>query len=282
MVGRDAELARLRDVWASAEAGHGQVVVVQAEAGTGKSRLVGGLVAELVEAGVPVASGEATPLATQASYTAWRGVWADLLGVDEDSTPEEVVQAVAHLDPGLVGRAPLLGPVLGLEVPDSDLTATFDGELRKTSLEDLLGRLLAILAEEAAGVVLVLEDAHWLDPLSRDLLESLSRTVVRAPVLLMVTSRPDGSAFAGLPLTRGGHVTDLVLESLGAEASAALAQDRYHALAGGEPPTGVLEMIVGRAEGNAFYLEQLVDYVLAHAARTDGGVDPDALELPPS
>ena len=48
MVGRDAELARLRDLWTTTEAGQGQVVVVQAEAGTGKSRLVGGLVAELV------------------------------------------------------------------------------------------------------------------------------------------------------------------------------------------------------------------------------------------
>jgi class 3 adenylate cyclase/tetratricopeptide (TPR) repeat protein len=282
MVGRDAELARLRDLWATAESGQGHVVVVQAEAGAGKSRLVGGLVAELVEEGVPFASGEATPLATQASYAAWRGVWTDLLGIDDDSTPDEVTQAVARLDAGLVGRAPLLGPVLGLTLPDSDLTATFDGELRKSSLEDLLGRLLAVLAEEAAGVVVVVEDAHWLDSLSRDLLESLSRTVARAPVLLLVTTRPDGSALAGLPLGRGGHVTDLVLEPLAAEASAALVRERHRALVGQDPAPEVLETIVGRAEGNAFYLEQLVDYVLAHAARADGTVDPDALELPPS
>ena len=56
MVGREAELERLRDLWAAAEGGQGQVVVVQAEAGTGKSRLVGGLVAELVADGVPFAS----------------------------------------------------------------------------------------------------------------------------------------------------------------------------------------------------------------------------------
>ncbi len=102
MVGRDAELARLRDLWSTAEAGQGQVVVVQAEAGTGKSRLVGGLVAELVEDGVPFASGEASPLATQASYAAWRGVWADLLGLDEDSTPGR----------GVPGRRPA-GPRAG-------------------------------------------------------------------------------------------------------------------------------------------------------------------------
>ena len=204
MVGRDAELARLRDLWVTAESGQGQVVVVQAEAGTGKSRLVGGLVAELVDEGVPVASGEATPLATQASYAAWRGVWTDLLGLDDDSTPDEVTQAVARLDPGLVGRAPLLGPVLGLTLPDSDLTATFDGELSKTSLEDLLGRLLAAVAEEAAGVVLVVEDAHWLDPLSRDLLESLSRTIARAPVLLLV-DHPSRRQRPRRPAARAGQ-----------------------------------------------------------------------------
>ena len=158
--------------WRSAEAGQGQVVVVQAEAGTGKSRLVGGLVAELVADGVPLATGEATPLATQASYAGWRGVWSDLLGLDERAEADDVSEAVERLDPRLVGRAPLLGPVLGLDLPDTDLTATFDGELRKTSLEDLLGRLLAALAEESGGVAVVVEDAHWLDPLSRDLLES--------------------------------------------------------------------------------------------------------------
>ena len=189
-------------------------------------------------------------------------------------------QAVARLAPALVGRAPLLGPVLGLTLPDSDLTATFDGELRKTSLEDLLGRLLSAVADEAAGVALVVEDAHWLDPLSRDLLESLSRTIARAPVLLLVTTRPDGSALAGLPLGRGSHVTDLVLEPLGPEASAALVRERHQALAGRAPAPEVLGTIVSRAEGNAFYLEQLVDYVLAHADRADGSVDPDALELP--
>ena len=85
MVGRDAELARLRELWQAAVDGRGQVVVVQAEAGTGKSRLVGELVGELVAAGVPVARGEATPIAAEATYAAWRDVWTDLLGLDPDA-----------------------------------------------------------------------------------------------------------------------------------------------------------------------------------------------------
>lgn len=286
MVGREAELARLRELWQAAEEGRGQVVVVQAEAGTGKSRLVDELVGEMLASGVAVARGEATPIASEATYAAWRDVWTDLLGLDQQAadgelTADRVVEAVAGHDSSLVARAPLLGPVLRVTMPDSELTASFDGELRKTSLEDLLRRLLARRAATQTLAVIV-EDAHWMDALSRGLLDALARVTSSIRVLLVVTSRPDGTPLAGLPVGRGDHVTDLVLEGLGAEASAALVRARHLALTGREAADETVATVVGRAEGNAFYLEQLVDYVLAHAAGSEDGVDPDALELPPS
>ena len=282
MVGREQELDRLRGLWQAAAAGRGQVVVVQAEAGTGKSRLVSELLTDLVAAGVPVARGEATPIAAEATYAGWRDAWADLLDLGPAPTPSDVTAAVGRLEPGLVARAPLLGPVLGLAMPDSDLTASFDGELRKASVEDLMRRLLIARAGSSGPLVVVVEDAHWLDPLSRDALEVLARAAAGTSVLLVLTSRPDGSPFAGLPVGRGEHVSDLVLEGLGAEASAALVAERHRSSTGRAPAPELVATVVGRAEGNAFYLEQLVDYVLAHAAREDGSVDPDALELPPS
>ncbi|MEO5852360.1 MAG: AAA family ATPase [Nocardioides sp.] len=285
MVGREAELERLRALWSEVVDGRGRVVVVQAEAGTGKSRLVAELTTGLVAEGVTVVNGEASPVASQAAYAGWRDVWLDLLGLDPDGEPDAlpalVAAAVGRLDPRLVGRAPLLGPLLGLTLPDSELTESFDGELRKASLEDLLRRLLGARATGGALAVVV-EDAHWLDPLSRDLLEALAHTAAEAAVLLVVTSRPDGTALAGLPLRRADHVTDLVLQSLGPAASAALVAERHRVLTGREPLAGLVASVVERAEGNAFYLEQLVDYVLAHEARADGSADPDALELPAS
>ncbi len=285
MVGREAELERLRKLWRSAEAGRGQVVVVQAEAGTGKSRLVDELVGDLADSGVTVVRGEATPIAAEATYAAWRDVWTDLLGLDpEGISAEGVTAAVARLEPGLAARAPLFGPVLGHPMPDSELTASFDGELRKTSLQDLLRRLLVGRAA-AAPLAVVVEDAHWLDALSRDLLEALARAVSGARIRLVLTTRPDGTSLAGLPVGRGDHVTDLVLEGLGVEASAALVRARHLALTGRPAAPEMVGTVVARAEGNAFYLEQLVDYVLAHSADGDGtaaGADVEALELPPS
>lgn len=278
IVGRDRELAQLQDLWTAVVGGRGQVVVVQAEAGTGKSRLVRELTDGLVAGGVSVFVGEATPLATQATYAAWRDVWAGLLGVDEHADPAAVTSAVAALDPQLVGRAPLLGAVLGLTMPDSDLTASFDGELRKTSLEDLLARLLAARASRGPLVV-VLEDAHWLDPVSRDLLEVLARNVAGRPVLLLAITRPDGTALAGLPIRPGEHVTDLELAALDPDAARALVGERHRALVGRDPARDLVDAVVDRAEGNPFYLEQLVEYVLAQAG-PEGA--PQVLELPAS
>jgi class 3 adenylate cyclase/tetratricopeptide (TPR) repeat protein len=275
MVGRRRELELLRGLWQSVLGGAGRVVVLQAEAGTGKSRLVQELTDPLGADGVPVVAGEAA-LARQATYAVWRGVWSDLLGLDSESLPSDVTAAVEALDPQLAARAPLLGPVLGLTLPDSDLTAAFDGELRKTSLEDLLARLLAACAARGPLVV-VLEDAQWLDPLSRDLLEVLSRTAAAVPVLLVVLSRPDGTALAGLPVRPDPHVTDLVLEALEPADARALVEEQHRSLVGKDPDPELVTTVVARAEGNPFYLEQLVEYILSHAADAD-----DVLELPAS
>ncbi|MGC4108857.1 MAG: tetratricopeptide repeat protein [Nocardioides sp.] len=277
LVGRVAELAQLEELARAARSGSGQVVVVQAEAGTGKTRLVGELTSRLGDEGVPVVTGEAA-LARRATYAGWRDVWTDLLDLDAAAGADDVIAAVAELDPQLVARAPLLAPVLGVAIPDSDLTAAFDGELRKASLEDLLSRILTALSTRGPLVV-VLEEAQWLDELSRDLLGVLGRSIVSEPVLLVVLSRPDGSALAGLPIRPGPHVTDLVLGALDSAAARLLVTQRHLALVGHDPAPELVDTVVARAEGNPFYLEQLVEYV---SSQTGDGAGAEDLELPAS
>ncbi|MGB0099849.1 MAG: tetratricopeptide repeat protein [Nocardioides sp.] len=282
LVGRAAELDRLRAGWSTARAGEGQVVVLEAEAGVGKSRLLAELLAELDDDGVAIVRAQATARTTNVTYAGWRDLWAGLLELDLDhAEASDVSEAVERLAPHLVARAPLLGPLLGLAVPDSALTSSFDGALRKASLEDLLGRLLVVRAS-TAPLVLVVEDAHWIDPLSRDLLDATARTVARCSALMVVTTRPAETGGANLLARRGDHVTSLVLQPFGPDAAAALVVGRHRLLVGRDPAPELIATVVERAEGNAFYLEQLVDYVLAHTARSDGSADPDALQLPSS
>ena len=160
-----------------------------------------------------------------------------------------VESTLAAIDPDLVARAPLLSSVLGLEIPDSELTASFDAKLRKTSLEDLLATVLRARADREP-LVLVLEDCHWIDALSRDLLESLGRSAAALPVLFVLAYRPQATPGGGLGVERIPDFEELVLDRLDADDAAELIRSKLAQVLGAETPadiSGDLVALVTRA-----------------------------------
>ena len=268
LVGRRAELATLEVALDHALERRGCAVGIVAEAGVGKSRLIAEFVRSVPIAGV-LAFGECPGFGTNASYSVWQEIWRSLLRVD-DRQPEDVQtaaieSALAAIDPGLVQRAPLVGPVLGIAIPDNDLTAAFDAKLRKASLEDLLAECLRARAAEQP-IVLVLEDCHWIDPLSRDLLEVLVRAAAELPVLVVIAYRTDGRpGLEHLP-----QFTQIDLRALDESAAEELIRAKVEQLFGEgvAAPPALVELVAARCEGNPFYVEELLTYIRGM------GVDP--------
>jgi DNA-binding CsgD family transcriptional regulator len=172
MVGRDAELAQLLEAFARAEAGEAQVAVVTGEAGIGKTRLVREFVAELPDEAV-VAFGHAVPLSGDAMAY---GLVADLLRSLVREVHAKTVTDI--LGAGARVLAPLV-PRLG------------DGEDRSVDRLALFAATQDLLADLAAerAVVLVLEDGHWADLPSLDLVAFWARTLVAGRLLLLITLR---------------------------------------------------------------------------------------------
>ena len=286
LVGRRAELRELDSRLDRTRTGVGQVVGIAAEAGMGKSRLVAEFVRSVRRAGLRVAFGESQAFGTSTSYLAWREVWRGLFGVDDAADPgrqrnaiESVLRAI---DPSLSPRAPLLEAVVGVPIPDTALTAAFDPKLRKASLEDLLARCLTALATDP--LVIVLEDCHWIDELSKDLLAALVRSSVGSPVCFVLAYRPAASAGGGLGLERLPQFVEIRLAKLDADETRQIIRSKLGQLIGGDRaiPETLVELITARAEGNPFYVEELLNYLVTH------GVDPAderalaALDLPNS
>src|SRR6185436_1915171 len=168
LVGRREELAALDASLERALAGDGRTVGIAAEAGMGKSRLVAEFVRAARRRGLFVAFGECQSFGANSSYQVWREIWRRLFDLEDDEPVErqrERLEAMLEaIDPGLVDRMPLLSPLLGLEIPETELTAPLDAKVRKASLEDLLS--VALRARSADHpIILVLEDCHWIDPL---------------------------------------------------------------------------------------------------------------------
>ncbi|HVA93117.1 MAG TPA: adenylate/guanylate cyclase domain-containing protein, partial [Chloroflexota bacterium] len=214
MVGREAELRLAEAKIALVLQGRGQIIGVTAEGGMGKSRLGAEIVKPAAGRGLAVYAGACHSYGSTVSYLPWRGIWRGILGI-ESVGPEARIAALetelAAIDPGLLPRLPLLDVALNLTIPDNDLTRALEARLRKESLEDLL---LTILTHRArrTPLLLMLEDCHWIDPLSEDLLEYLGRNLVGLPVLIVVLYRPhEADRGRALRITQLPHFTELRL-----------------------------------------------------------------------
>jgi len=288
MVGRAAELGLLAAQIEAVVRGRGRVVGITAEAGMGKSRLLAELITLARHRRLVPYGGECQAYGTTTSYLVWQNIWRAFFKLGPGAPPEEQAQTLAvelaALNPALLPRLPLLGPALNLPIPDSELTASFDARLRKESLAALLVECLRARSRETP-LLLVLEDCHWLDPLSHELLEVVGRAVADMPVLIALAYRPpqlprhDALRVGQLP-----HFTEVQLAHLPEPEIGQLVQAKLAQHYGPETPlpAGLAEQIGARAQGNPFYVEELLNYL------RDRDVDPqqpDALgqiELPGS
>src|SRR6516162_3950417 len=244
MVGRDDELGRLLTLLDDAEAGRSVVALVSGDAGVGKSRLVA----------------EVTQLAASRGFTVLSGQCAEL----GDSVP------YLPLADALRGAAQATGvrdalssrPALSRLLPEGGDGRQADGDRSGLARQQMFGGVLGMLAELAAAapVLLVLEDLHWADGSTRDLVTFLSRMLHRERVALIGTYRTDD-------LHRRHPLRPVVAELLRLPSVIAVdlapldpsaLAEHLTATAAGQLGATELNDIVARAEGNAYYAEELL------------------------
>lgn len=288
MVGREAELALVEQKMDETLAGHGQIVAIVAEAGMGKSRLAAEVIRKASERLLVGYGGECQSYGTNISYLVWQPIWRAFFNLDPswslEAQMDELETMLELIDPALVPRMPLLGAVLNLSIPDNDLTRTFDAKLRKTSLESLLVDCLRLSAQ-AAPLMLVFEDCHWLDPLSHDLLEVIGRAIADLPVLMVMVYRPmQLERLKEARLEKLPYFTEIPLTDFTPQEAKRLISLKLEQFFGDQTdvPAGLLKRITERAQGNPFYIEELLNYL------QDQNFDPkdtkqlDQFELPTS
>jgi len=281
MVGRAAELALIGKKLDRALHGHGQIVGITAEAGMGKSRLMAEVIRLARGRNVLGYGGECHSYGTSTSYLVWQSIWQGFFGLDSTRSVAEQIksleQQLSEIDTTLLPRLPLIGAAINLPIPDNELTGSFDAKLRKESLEALLVDCLRKRAR-SMPLLLVLEDCHWLDPLSHDLLEVIGRAIVDLPVLIAIAYRPPQLDRHLTPrVAKLLHFTEIPLADLPAEEIEQLVSFKLGQIYGEQTklPQALIEKISKRAEGNPFYIEELLNYL--HDRGIDPG-QPEALE----
>jgi len=254
LLGRDAELDQLCALMtAFLDDRHGRLVVIQGEAGLGKSRLVSEWLSTASPDQVTIWHGCGLPYAQGVGY----GIFRSLLQNVRLAHPPDA-EWDAQVSPDL---RPFLQQMVGALEPEESAVSRGLEPGRIKQLTVLALREWVVGEARQRPVVLVLEDFHWADDLSRDALQSLIDVIHEAPALLCVTVRPQPEA----PLSLAVPLADerlavpvhlsLELKPLSPEDSRALLG---HLVDLSEMPEHLVSTILTRAEGNPFYIEEFV------------------------
>jgi class 3 adenylate cyclase/tetratricopeptide (TPR) repeat protein len=272
LVGRAHELATLRGYLTEARRGRGRAVFVSGEAGVGKSRLLlelrRSLMAAADTAGRGAASedidGDVTWLEahcwssrTMIPYLPIVELLKRAFGIEEDDDGARViarVESAAALWPEAArATVPYLRFLLSVDPGDPTVLAMAPRDRRAGVLDGL--RALLLHESQRHPLVVVIEDLHWIDEQSEESLGAVMDILAGMPLLLILTYRPGYDATLG----ERGDSTRLALEELPAEQSAALASA---VLGDGELPAPVRPLILAKAEGNPFFIEEVTHCLL--------------------
>ena len=259
-VGREREAATLRELVAEAAQGQGRIAGIVGEPGVGKSRLLLEVCRDVGE-GATWLEGRCLSYGGAIPYLPVLDLLRGACGVAEVDPPERAADKVrATLNTlGLDAseRAPYLLHLLGLKEPDEAVRA-LGGEVLVARTLDAL-RQVWLRSSRRRPVVLVVEDLHWIDPASETCLASLAETLAGASLLLITTYRP---GYRPSWIDRS-YATQISLTPLRRDDSLRVVHSLLPGLAADDP---LVRLILDKAEGNPFFLEELV-----HAVGDAGG-----------
>ena len=275
MIGRDAQLGRLRELYAIARAGQGRVAAILGEPGIGKSRLLSEFRAE-VERGDGSArwiEGRCLSYGQTLPYHLVLDVVRSLIGVSGSATEPEVREALERVLRELLGDSwaepyAYLGHLLSIEL-DPEMQArlaALDIEAIKRYVSSLLQTVRAISTR--GPVVLVFEDLHWADGASADALLSLLPLAADTPILSIMSSRADRDA-VGWRLVSGARdlfgdaLTEIRLDPLSSDQTRTLVANLLEIES---LPSETRDHILAKAEGNPFFVEEVIRMLIERGA----------------
>jgi predicted ATPase len=257
LVGRDEEMDLLLRRWARAKAGVGQIVLVSGEPGIGKSRIAAALAERLHAEPHLRLRYFCSPYHQDSALFPFVDQLDRAAGFAREDPPAarlEKLEAVLACAASPDEDVALLTDLLCLPCSERCLLPNLSPRRKRERTLEALIRQLEGLAHRQP-VVMVFEDAHWIDPTSRELLDLTVERVRSLPVLLIITFRPEFQP----PWTGQPQVTMLALNSLDRRDRTALVAQ----IAGGKAlPNDVIDQIAERTDGVPLFVEELTKSVL--------------------
>ena len=273
LIGRDEETGLLRRAWQSTkDEGFGQIVLISGEAGIGKSVLIDGLAAQVRAEHLPRVTLRCSPYYTGSALYPVIEHFRRLACWQRDNSVKarlaKLEKMLEHYDQPLSNSVPLIGALMSLPIPEDRYPALdLSPQQQKQQTQDTI---IAMTMEDAERqpYLQTWEDLHWADPSTLELLGLLIDQAPTAPLLIVLTARPDFVP----PWPGRSHNTPITLNRLERPHTEALVAR----IAKKPLPKVVLDHIVAKTDGVPLYVEELTKTILASDILRDTG---DRFEL---
>jgi predicted ATPase/class 3 adenylate cyclase len=280
LVGREVEIGTAQHLLDDAIQSKGSLLVIRGEAGMGKTRLTQEIAREAQRRGMRAIAGACLSYGGDIPYLPWADVLRALLGITATERTAQIRQlAEGMAAAGLMGWEPLVAEMLDLEIDETELTASLDARLRQQRLFDIVLELIQRQAQ-AQPLLLALEDVHWSDPTSLELLDYVGRNISPRAATILILHRP--REWLDDRWNKLSHATEIVLQELPATAVKGLLVDLLDT---DEVPDRLVSLVLRKAQGNPFFTEEVVHALIdADALRKNGHwrlvADPEKAGVP--
>ncbi|MDY7229633.1 AAA family ATPase [Hyalangium rubrum] len=267
IVGRRDELHLLTQAVEESIEGMGRICVVSGEAGIGKSRLSSRLVEEAEKRGARTLYGICYSYETFTPFFPWKEVLVQLFQMHEGDEPEARLERLRREFEGLedVGQewALVLAGIMGLPVVEDERTQVLDARQKNQQVFNIIYQLL-MKRSATTPLLLFFEDLHWADHITLDLIEHIAHRLGPMRLTLLVTMRP-GEALRELRSMDCFRMVEL--SQLNEQEARALV--RLH-LKLAPPNIGLEDMLLGKVQGNPFFIESLVEGLVEQGLLEEG------------
>lgn len=257
-VGREAELGAMLEAWAAARAGRGQALLVTGEGGIGKSRLVRVLEEEAESTSSTLLQAFCSPyFGNTALHPILELVRSSAGFAREDASRERLQKLRGYLGGMRADRGdtvPLLASLLSIPPDAGYLPPNLSPQAQRQKTLEALAQVL-LHSSTSKPALVVVEDLHWMDPSTLDLLGLVIQQLPSRPVLLLLTARPSfESPWAGVD-----HVRTIPLSNL----PTGQTEDLIRGVTGGRDlPPAVVSLLVEKTDGIPLYIEEMTRMVL--------------------